>query len=79
MFNILCAKISPVLNLIISFSLMDASSVPAQNNAENLRELDQKIIELYRAGKYSEALPYVRQNLEITEKAIGWQNRSLNV
>ena len=78
--NILCAKkIILVLTLIISFSLVDASSVPAQNNAEKLRELDRKAAELYRAGNYSEALPYVRQNLEITEKAIGWQNRSLNV
>ena len=75
-----CAqKFPPVLTLIISFSLMDASLVPAQNYAEKSRELDRKAAELYRAGKYSEALPYARQNLEITEKAIGWQNRSLNV
>ena len=79
MFNILCAKIPPVLTLIISFSLMDASLVPAQNYAEKSRELDRKAAELYRAEKYSEALPYARQNLEITGKAIGWQNRSLNV
>jgi len=57
MFNILCAKFFRFLPLIISFSLMDASLVLAQNYAEKPRELDRKAAELYRAGKYSEALP----------------------
>jgi len=72
MLNILCAKkIIPVFTLIIAFSLVDASSVPAQNNMEKFLELERKFSELFQGGKYSEALPYARQILEIYEKALG--------
>jgi len=50
MFNILCAKFFRFLPLIISFSLIDASLVPAQNYAEKSRELDRKAVEFYRGG-----------------------------
>ncbi|MBV9907399.1 MAG: tetratricopeptide repeat protein, partial [Hyphomicrobiales bacterium] len=34
-------------------------------------ELSTKVVELYRAGKYSEALPLVRQELAIEERTFG--------
>ena len=61
--NILSAKkIVPVLALLISLSFGGCSTFHAQNN---------KVLELLRAGKYSEALPYARQVLEIAEKNYG--------
>ena len=56
---------------------ISASSNPRQRGADNLEELneikvlDDRAEELYRAGKYTEAIPFVQQSVELSEKFLG--------
>lgn len=51
--------------------LLAAASVVAADPLEEARALNQKATELYKAGRYQEAVPLAQQALEIREKAFG--------
>jgi tetratricopeptide (TPR) repeat protein len=53
-----------------AFFFSTLSLVPAQW-ADEASELNKKIIELYKAGRYSEAVPIAERVLAIREKALG--------
>ena len=38
---------------------------------QEAKALDQRMVQLYRAGRYHEALPLAQRHLQITEKALG--------
>jgi len=48
----------------------DFSLVLAQQ-ADEATELNKKVIELYNAGRYSDAIPIAQRSLAIREKALG--------
>ena len=65
----------------IGWSLLSASiftfvlsAVPASGQQElnEAQALSKRVVELYKAGKYAEALPLVQKALEIREKVLGW-------
>ncbi len=61
----------------MSLLSLSASSAPAPSVASQVPEADklkQQINELYRAGKYSEAIPIARRLLELREKTLGQEH-----
>ena len=44
---------------------------PRQDVSESLTKLNAEVVELYRGGKYSEALPLAHRALEMSELALG--------
>src|SRR5436190_21672052 len=67
-------KISAALAVISSILLIglsaSAGKAPSTQNTE-ASKLDRRIQELYRAGRYSDAVPIARKVLEIREKTLG--------
>ena len=57
------------LCLFMCFSAFPA--LAQQGELERAEELNQKVLELYRQGRYTEAIPIAREVLAITEKASG--------
>src|SRR5262249_13121382 len=47
------------------------ASISAAQRADEASELDKKILELYNAGRYADAIPIAQQVLAIREKALG--------
>ena len=57
---------------IFCLSLIFSHSAIGQEQAlDEAKPLNQKVNELYKAGKYNEAIPYAKQVLEIYEKILG--------
>src|ERR1700752_2511868 len=59
--------------LILAATLMVPSfvSAPAFAQGDQAAALDKRYMEVYRAGKFSEAVPLAQQALAIREKALG--------
>src|SRR5262245_26558214 len=47
------------------------SSIPLAQQTDDANELNKRALELYRAGRYSEAIQIVQRVLDIREKALG--------
>src|SRR5207249_11208435 len=67
-------KISAALAVISTMLLVGLSASagkPQSTQNTEASKLDRRIQELYRAGKYSDAIPLATKALEIREKALG--------
>src|ERR1700737_1846913 len=51
--------------------LAGTASILHSQQADEANELSKKVIELYDAGQYSDAIPVAQQALAIREKALG--------
>jgi tetratricopeptide (TPR) repeat protein len=59
------------LIIVAAFVLALCLSPPMRAQSSKAVELNQRVIELYRAGKYAEAIPLAQQLLAIREKTLG--------
>src|SRR5262249_60533906 len=46
------------------------SSIPLAQQTDDVNELNKKVLELYRAGRYSDAIQIAQRGLAIREKAL---------
>jgi hypothetical protein len=51
--------------------LVGTGSIPPAQQADEASELNKRVIDLYSAGRYSDAIPIAQQALAIREKALG--------
>src|SRR5947209_14352606 len=51
--------------------LVGSASMPLAQEADEVSELSQKVIQLYNAGRYADAISVAQQVLAIGEKALG--------
>src|SRR3989304_2738521 len=56
--------------LAVVLSLIFSQAVMSQG-LDEAKGLNQKVMELYRQGRYEEAISYAKRSLEIKEKALG--------
>src|SRR5437899_4652865 len=56
---------------LMSFLSLSALSAGAPSHVPEADKLDRQVQELYKAGKYSDAIPIERRVLELREKALG--------
>src|SRR5207253_6971521 len=63
-------KLGMVVVFAATFFFGNPAIVSAQQTDE-VNELNKKVIELYNAGRYAEAVPVAQQVLAIREKALG--------
>ena len=60
--------------LAISVLFLITTPYPAQtknNDIEKAKELSQRVEDLYKEGRYSEAIPIAKESLSIRENALG--------
>jgi tetratricopeptide (TPR) repeat protein len=62
-------RIFLIATAVLVLTFLPASLAHAQSHKAD--ELNRRVIELYRAGRYAEAIPLVQQALAIYEKALG--------
>ena len=60
-----------VLAVVAMLGMAIVNSVRAQSPLEEAKALNARAMELYQAGKFSEAIPLVHRALAIREKALG--------
>ena len=63
-------KLGTVVVFAATFLFGNPAIVSAQQTDE-ANELNKKVIELYNAGRYADAIPIAQQVLAIREKALG--------
>ena len=63
-------KLGSAAGLVTTLLLGNASISPAQQALET-SELEKKVIDLYNAGRYADAIPLAQQALAIREKVLG--------
>ncbi len=57
--------------LVLCFTTADAAAAQGANDAAEADRLNAEVIQLFRAGKYDEALPLAKRVVELREKALG--------
>jgi hypothetical protein len=51
--------------------LVGTGSIPLAQQADEANELNKRVLELYNAGRYSDAIPIAQRALAIREQALG--------
>src|SRR5262249_6035303 len=73
---------SATLGVVLALAgvlLASAGSISLAQPADEASELDRRVAELYRAGRYSDAIPLAQRLLAIRERALGPNHPGLAV
>ena len=69
--KILPKFVLPLLCVGAVVIVLSAGPASGQEALKEANELNQRVVKLYQAGKYAEALPLAHSALEFSEKALG--------